>query len=351
MGPATGRRLRLVADDLTGALDAAAPFAAPGTPVQVPLGPGRPAGSVALSSESRDLPLPAALERVGSAWSRLGGAAADDLVFKKVDSVLRGHPLEETLHLMRLGGFARCVFAPAFPEMGRITRGGRHLAKSPSGSWAPTPHSDLAAAFAALGVRAGTGEDGAETVLLLDAETQDDLRAAVVRLGHRRRLLWAGSRGLAEALAPRAALLPRPAVSLFVFGTNHRVSRAQAEALRPRTAPFPPHGPVRLDRARSRMLDPVPQASDAAATSAAVAEAVGRLDGPMDGLTLFVTGGDTLARVLDASGAVGLDCIGELAPGLPLSTVRGGRLDRAGIVTKSGGFGDRDLLLDLAVRL
>ncbi|MCC5967512.1 MAG: hypothetical protein JJU24_15390 [Natronohydrobacter sp.] len=345
-----GRTLHLIADDLTGALDSAAPFATPNTPVQVPLKTAMPEGSISLSSESRDLPLSEALARVGSAWARLGRSVVqDDLVFKKVDSVLRGHPLEETLHLMRLGGFAHCVFAPAFPKMGRVTRRGQHLVKSPDGSWAPTPHSDLCAAFAKLGVRAGCGNGDAETVTVVDAETQDDLAAAVAQWGHRHSVLWAGSRGLAEALAPLSPPLPRPRVALFVFGTAHPSSRAQADELARVTIPFPTHGRVGLTSTQSLLLDPVPQAQDATVTARAIADSISRLDGSMAERTLFVTGGNTLAQVLAASRADGLNCTGEIASGLPFSIVLGGSLNQVGIVTKSGGFGDADLLLSLAV--
>lgn len=345
----TGAELRLIADDLTGALDSAAPFASPGSPVRLAIGEEAIRGSVAISSESRGLGCAQALARTEDAWNRLcSGASGGSLFFKKVDSVLRGHPLEETLLLMRLGRFGRCVFAPAFPEMGRITRNGQHLVRSVSGQWEPTPHSNLRREFAALGIETGDAARGEASVVILDAETQDDLAAAVAAIPDHDRILWAGSRGLAQALAPGSAPLPWPGVSLFVIGTTHPSTRAQVAALQGCTTAFPPTAAVRLDKATVPMLlDPVPEAPDEAATRSALREAVQRLEGSPGECTICVVGGDTLSTLLEASGARGLICTGEVAPGLPCSRIIGGRLDGADAITKSGGFGDADLLRKL----
>jgi uncharacterized protein YgbK (DUF1537 family) len=91
------------------------------------------------------------------------------------------------------------------------------------------------------------------------------------------------------------------------------------------------------------LLDPVPEAQDAAATRSAIAEAVRRIEGSLRDCTICVVGGDTLSTLLAASGATGLNCRGEIAPGLPSSRVCGGLLEGANAITKSGGFGDADL--------
>ena len=80
-------------------------------------------------------------------------------------------------------------------------------------------------------------------------------------------------------------------------------------------------------------------------TRSAVRRAVMRIDPEsLEGRSLFVTGGETLSVVLKAVGARSLDCLGEIGPGLPMSIVRGGKLDGCSIVSKSGGFGAPDLL-------
>jgi D-threonate/D-erythronate kinase len=337
--------LRLIADDVTGALDSAAPFASSSCPVRLAIGDEAIHGSVAISSESRDLDCADALERTKDAWTRLcSGASRRSLFFKKVDSVLRGHPLEETLLVMRLGGFRRCVFAPAFPEMGRITRNLQHLVRAGSGYWEPTFQSDLRFAFAALGIEVCDAARGEGPVVVLNAETQDELAAAVADIPDKAEILWAGSRGLAEALVPDVKSIPWPSVVLFVIGTTHPSTRAQVLALQGRTKAFPQTGPVRIERGVPLLLDPVPGAPDAVTTRSTLAQAVQRIEGPVSDWTICVVGGDTLSTLLGASGASGLNCIGEIASGLPCSKVQGGLLHGATLVSKSGGFGAADLL-------
>ena len=58
---------------------------------------------------------------------------------------------------------------------------------------------------------------------------------------------------------------------------------------------------------------------------------------------LFVTGGDVAMAVLDALEATMLSLSGEsIEAGIPVSRLEGGRADGVPIVTKAGGFGDRE---------
>ncbi|MAS43596.1 MAG: hypothetical protein CML46_20650 [Rhodobacteraceae bacterium] len=335
--------VRILADDLTGALDAAAPFARPGAPARLLMGAapaGGGAAALSISSESRDVPEKAARAAVGRAFAALeaaDGADTPPVWFKKVDSVLRGNSLPDTLETMRLGGFETCLFAPAFPEMGRRTRAGMHEVRSPAG-WAPAPVHDLAAAFAALGAQARPlAPDAPGTGLLIgDVTTPADLGRAVAALRDAPSMLWAGSRGLAEALSRalqgEGALLPLPRIATVINGTATEASRAQIERARGLFGP------------RCTLVDPVPRAATPEATLHAIASAAAGIDAGPD-RALMVIGGDTLSALLEACGAVGLDCLGEVGPGLPLSRIRGGRLDGVEMLTKSGGFGDADLLV------
>jgi uncharacterized protein YgbK (DUF1537 family) len=67
-----------------------------------------------------------------------------------------------------------------------------------------------------------------------------------------------------------------------------------------------------------------------------------RLDRPRG---LFVTGGETLAAVASATGATEFTVGGEVVPGLPCSLLCGGIWDGVRTVSKSGAFGDADLLV------
>ena len=92
--------VRIVADDLTGALDAAAPLVGVAGPLpvlwdaQAALKAG---GSFVLDSRSRDAPAPLR-------WSDALGRA--DLAYKKIDSLLRGRTVDEIAACLE-GGASR----------------------------------------------------------------------------------------------------------------------------------------------------------------------------------------------------------------------------------------------------
>ena len=133
--------LRLLADDLTGALDTAAELSALCGPVRV-LWDGdaaSTAGSIALDSGTREIERDAAVARVEALARALVGAG---IAYKKVDSLLRGHAVAELAACLGLGAWRHCVVAPAFPAQGRITRGGRVLAAPPGGGWSPARGGD-----------------------------------------------------------------------------------------------------------------------------------------------------------------------------------------------------------------
>ncbi|MES1952133.1 hypothetical protein S4A8_14814 [Salinisphaera sp. S4-8] len=346
------RFIQIIADDLTGALDAAAPFATPEQPMRLLLGNPSVSGlaelaGLTVSSASRDLDNDdgdAALERAFAAISA-PGVPPDraPLHFAKVDSVLRGRPVAETLARMQLWGATTCLFAPAFPEMGRRTVNG-HQETQIDGLWQPAAIHDIASAFKRAGVDPmlrGEGDASVEPrsgMLIGDATEARHLSAHVDALAHRLDVVWAGSRGLAEAIAGPAAPRPAPPIASVIVGTTHPVTRHQVE-LASMAGLF----------ATTHLIDPVPEAQSADITRARVAAAVAELEPPTS-RGLLVVGGDTLAVVLEAAGAQLLDCVGEVAPGVPLSYIKDGRFRGVPILTKSGGFGANNLLVRLLNR-
>jgi uncharacterized protein YgbK (DUF1537 family) len=333
--------LRLIADDLTGALDAAAPFATPEQPVRLMLKLGAAVGDrVCFSTESRDLSAPTAVERTVSAQATLMQPAVSGAIwFKKVDSVLRGHPVAETLAMARAGGFATCVFAPAFPQMGRITRNGRQMLRNATGDWQDVGPGDLRRAFAETVPQMAPGLD----LVVIDAEDQTELQQRILPWRGDPRVLWAGSRGLAEALVPGIERVVRPPVGAFILGTSHPATRAQAKGLAAlrRGGPNPPSTDDPI------LLDPVPDCQNEAQTRARLAQTLARLAPPSDDSAFLVTGGDTLAILLQVVAAEALNCMGEVGPGLPMSRIIGGRLAGVRLISKSGGFGGSHLLSDM----
>ena len=338
---------RLLADDLTGALDSAARFVPRFGPIEVSWRRPSEARAAAYDSETREAadPEPAMLR-----WAPYLRDAA--LAFKKLDSMLRGHVAAEIAACLRAGRFAHAVIAPAFPYHGRITSGGRHYAHGHDVGI------DLALDFARLGIPLNLcrpGDPPSPGVSLWDAVDDGDLDR-IVTAGRTLPgpVLWCGSGGLAAALAgptppPRPAL---PGPMLALLGSDHPATAAQFAA-----APFTATllgpdgaraiGPSLAGRdaiLRAHVPDNTPR--DAAATLIGETFIALAFALPAPG-TLVVTGGETLRRLCDALRASHLTVMGELMPGVPVSSLEGGAWDGVTIVSKSGAFGRPDFLARL----
>ncbi|CAN7444131.1 hypothetical protein LJR030_004581 [Rhizobium sp. LjRoot30] len=371
--------LRLIADDLTGALDSGCAFATQAEPVLIGL-PWQPLPEgprIAVSTESRDLDEAGAMSAVTEMLQRLAlEGDSQTLWFKKIDSVMRGHPVAETVAAVRAGSFQHCVFAPAFPDMGRVTVEGRqYLLGSERRQVGP----DFRAAFAAWGMTAavpafnGDGRvmaaSGDQQVAVVDAETQETLvkRIASLQHGAPDRTLWVGTGGLAAALSGGRSLQATPPVRAVIVGTTHPVTLGQIDhaVTSGRTAPER-DGPgedleqlqqkcvavlrpeLHRNAQRPVLIAPSLSSADASETSARLRDLVPeiRIGNPAD-TAFIVVGGDTLSKVLQSVGAKFLECFGEVSTGVPICRVVGGSWDGVTLVTKSGGFGRESLLTHL----
>ncbi len=359
--------LRIVADDLTGALDSAAPLARRTGALPVlwdqAATPAR-TGSFALDTDSRDAP------RATTEW--LAALQGADLAYKKIDSLLRGNTAREIGACLASGWFRSAVIAPAFPAQQRITRAGRQYWRAgPADSWQLVA-CDLAAALRSQGLELRLAPSATAVVdggfFLCDAESEADL-GELVGAGARLDppVLWCGSAGLARALAgapPVSALPPLAPPLLLVVGSHHPVTLAQTQALahhapevvtrvRP-TAPAtiapavrqveqalgaprrrgPGHRGGRRHRRRARGAPVRPRAGRGgrAPRAAALAGRDRRRHAPSPGRGA--------GRALAAGQ-------GEPLPGVPRSELQGGLWDGAVVVSKSGAFGDPLLLIRL----
>lgn len=351
--------LRLLADDLTGALDSAAAFATPSAPVPARWQPpAHCVGSLALDSGTREAGPGPARDQARRLAPFLRGQEVE-VAYKKIDSLLRGHEALEIDALLRELRPERCILAPAFPAQGRVTRGGRQLYKGPGGAWQAVP-ADLVAGLGALGHsarRAAPGEAAPPGLSVWDAETDADLDEVVAAAAGLGRVLWVGSGGLAAALARRfggARRVGSPALArpiLGLFGTDHPVMRQQLAAVAEHHQAL--HASEEAERVAALLrqrhvlllsvaVPPGTARGDAARRIEAVLAAlVRRLDPPG---TLLVAGGETLRGLCHALGAIQLDVTGEVMPGIPRSILCGGPWGGTAVVSKSGAFGAPDLL-------
>lgn len=354
--------LRLLADDLTGALDSAAAFASTREPVAVCWRSEVPdKGAVALDSCSREL-LPDEARAAVAALAPALWAPKAGLAFKKLDSLLRGQEAAELDTVLSLLRQSRCVIAPAFPAQRRITRGGRQYARM-AGEWQPVG-ADLAAGLARAGHHVEHREAGAPVpagISLWDAESDADLDAVVAAAGDPDGVLWVGSGGLAAALARtmgcRSELAPEaPALPVLgLVGSDHPVIREQLGRLGPLHHPLGAQGEGDGELISRLAGDGVAFASLALPQDMSRREASALIEARFAGLlarlerpgTLVAAGGETLRGLCEALGTRQLDVIGELAPGVPRSIMRGGHWDGVTVVSKSGAFGGPDLLIQI----
>jgi uncharacterized protein YgbK (DUF1537 family) len=123
--------LAILADDLTGACDAAVPFAARGVATVVVLEPLR--ADAGGPDEATVRGLDADTRRLGSrpaatrtaAIARLERSRGTTSLYKKIDSTLRGHVGAELGACLRAWEAPLAVLCPAFPAMGRWVQDGR----------------------------------------------------------------------------------------------------------------------------------------------------------------------------------------------------------------------------------
>jgi D-threonate/D-erythronate kinase len=357
----------LVADDLTGACDAAVHFAIHGLrPATVLVARGTrltTAGGarlLAVSTESRDLP-PAGIRRALAAVAAEFPADSAARVFQKIDSTLRGNTGLEIAAALEAFHCDAAVVCPAFPKMHRVVEGGFLRVTSAPG-FAPV---DVAARLQlpAGHACAHTGWDGLAAVLsagarlvCVDANCDRDLdsiAAAILPMG--RRILWAGSAGLASALARclGEACAPQPApartgAALFCIGSDHEVTAAQQSSL--------------LAERPARLLHPHVATRELICGALALGkhvilkiprglvpvEQVRELVTGVPAAALVLSGGDTASLVCRAAGVQRIELCDEIVPGVPRGILHGGEFDGVSVATKSGGFGRSDALIQVA---
>lgn len=358
------------ADDLTGACDTGAVFAARGLETVVLL-PGAPVPSrtpaiLVLDTESRGLPADEARARARDAAARLA-AYRPAILYKKADSTLRGSLAAELRGALESAARASAVLAPAFPAQRRtVVEGGLHVDGRPAGDTpvardpafpatggsvlallgADGPHPvglvpllTVRRGPAAVAARLRAWTDAGGRALVCDAETDADL-AVLAPAAEELPVLLAGSAGLAAALAarlsppmPRRRAAPRGPL-LVVAGSAHPATRSQLARLEAQGIGgiWPP------DAAGA-------PAGHREAVIRALAEATRRrLEREVPG-TLLLTGGETAYAVCRALGASGIALGGELEPGLAVGVLLGGPFDGLSVVTKAGGFGDPETLV------
>jgi uncharacterized protein YgbK (DUF1537 family) len=316
-------KVLLLADDLTGACDAAVHFAMRGlrTIAAVSLEcTDRSVPVWAVNTDSRDCGC-AEIERLMERAGATLPVGPETVIFKKIDSTLRGNAGMETLAAMKAFQCEAAVFTPALPALDRTVENGVLRVRG-------RPE------FQPIEVEAwlrGQKIESSAGFLLPDAACDADLDRIVAQgLALGRRVLWAGSAGLAAALARTMGTSPsgsrrlRGGPPVFAIGSTHMATAEQLECLRR-------HG--------SHRVVPIPRGE------ALGGDVLVLLAGAP---ALVLSGGDTAAAVCRALGAQRIELVDEIIPGVPWGVLRGGAQDGIPVATKSGGFGAPDALIRIA---
>jgi uncharacterized protein YgbK (DUF1537 family) len=397
----------ILADDLTGACDSVAAFAARGLSTEVGWSSRRGGEGVLVfghDGDSRGLSAAAAADLRRDQVAALLGPDADLLV--KIDSTLRGQPAAEIAATLdasaKAGRSGFGVLAPAFPAMGRTTQDGRirvdGLPLEETETWRREhtyPSADLVAVMASVGKRAvavplSTVREGqaalagalscvAESadLAICDAVCDDDLdRIVAAGLTMRARPVWIGVGGLAAALARTQTpgriqpvkFAPRAGGVLTVVGSMAAASRLAAARLASEVAveylPVPAGALAvgasqdigsqarhSLAAGRDVLVELIADGSGDPQGDGVLARRLAAQLGQAATATggVVVTGGETAKALLEALGARGVHLVGTLEPGVTLGLTAGAFA--IPLVTKAGAFGDEGVLVRANVRL
>ena len=408
-------RLLILADDFTGALDTGVPFRGKHTVLRFGQEPGSYLKGLApdtkvliVDAETRHLPPKAAAAVVGRIVEDAAGAGVE-CIYKKTDSGLRGNIGAELAAVLEYSGAKLLHFVPALPQLNRITKNGiqyidgQKVADSVFGKdpFEPVTASKVADIIAQQSpVRVVLPEETGvkeQRIVLHDAETAEDLEKIARKLKSSGEThLLAGCAGFAQYIPEMLNLttasgeLPElPHRLITVCGSINPITLSQMDAAEAAGVPR-----VRLTvgqklddgwlgseqwqrdvKSMEALLshsgnaivecdglgDPEGLAACRARLKLNLEQMRRRISETMgalletfleDGLeaTWMVTGGDTLMAFMELADLHELTPICEYVPGVVLARVcRKGK--NVYLLTKSGGFGERTLLLDLEKKL
>lgn len=339
-------KLLLIADDLTGALDSAAAFAQRGLSVVCALGlEGLPLALsqafdvVCVSTNSREANeknsssiLISVLE-IAAKFPDWDGA----IVFKKIDSRLKGHVASE-IKLLRVAR-PSILCCPAIPRLGRFVKNGQ-----------------------VTGAGIATGLPVVEIAKIrdsevIDATTDADLDAAIA--GVDLATMFVGAAGLAEALARRICPIVQNvepivlrAPALFAIGSRDPVTMSQLAGF---TSLQAPNGAIPVNAPASHRVQVVQMTQGRERISSVEAserfsDAISKWITAHRPETLLACGGESAAGIAQNLGCLLFQVRGEILPGLPVSTMLDSKSEMQ-IITKSGGFGAQDTLAKIAGKL
>ena len=400
----TARKLGIVADDLTGAMDSSGYFASLGFSTVVVLDPNFSCDATVLviTTNSRAEDPKVARERVRQAMHGM----AERVVYKKIDSTLRGNIGEELQVAVAAMASEKVVVAPAFPAVGRTTVDGILLVNGVPVAETQFAHDPISPVkessiprlleqsmhckidcVSTDEIEAGpealqqTISHKPENVVVCDVVAASHLsgiaRAAALAGGH---WLLCGSGGLARELHLLLTEVPKldeiqsreqkigPA--LVVVGTRNQVAADQL--LKARDELGMPLLNLETEKLNTeevlsgrlesllKEVDKLMDGGKGLAISSTFSRYIPTLKQSMAGIMaeivagilmshqfagLFLSGGDIAVEVCRRLKVSAIQVHGEVEPGVPAGELIGGQHQGMRVVTKAGGFGTEEAMV------
>jgi D-threonate/D-erythronate kinase len=394
-------QIALIADDLTGSLDTGLQFRKKGLAALVPLDWNRPyprAEALVLNTNSRNLSGDLAYRKVFRICRRLKARG----IYKNIDSTMRGNVGTEALAILNAQKIAKAIVVPTVPVMGRAVEGGIlrvHGTPLLKTAYARDPFHPIWTSRVSSLLEKETGEPvgfiGIKEVrkgpsylaqkiqntrarlLSLDAVLQSDLKiiaqACNLLPGQ---VLPCGSVGLADELnlpfqrEDRKLMKKGPRRPLLIISASRNPTTANQIEIARNHSRFP-----LVEPDLGRLTNPRTSGSEAKAAAQRLVEALSKGDGAILTTTfqdhlpgkekvipkvlgrtavhllgklrlggLVLTGGDLAMGVCERLSSSALRIEEEVLPGIPCSTLTGGPFKGLRMVTKAGGFGEKDAL-------
>lgn len=367
-------RIAVIADDLTGALDTGVQFTQWGYKTQLTNKPAESTAEVTIINTDTRNKTP---EQAYLTTYQTATKLDHDIIYKKTDSTLRGNPGPEIQAILDATGEQNAILSPTYPSTGRRVKDGHlYISDKPITETEYINESRIKTSFIPeiLDTKAPVHAVQALTdlpeagIIVVDSETEQDLLEVAAQ--HVR--VFAGSAGLADALCQ---VLRNPPPVLTVIGSIRAETRSQSELLQMRTGA----SLIQLDIMKALKQVPQPETTqmaenalivhkDAIITSAPAQETIEqtlkeartlnisskeletRITEALARITeqllyhklsgIIITGGATALAITEKLEIKNIEILDEVQPGVPVI-----KLDQIPAVTKAGGFGQPDILI------
>ncbi|MBA1392333.1 four-carbon acid sugar kinase family protein [Lactobacillus sp. XV13L] len=401
MGGEKMNKFLIIADDFTGANDTGVKLTEEGMPVNVFFSAINivPHTSCVIDTETRNDPEKKAYEKVKTILNSID-LKRFDVIYKKVDSTLRGNIIPELKALSERLNPDYVVFAPALPALGRqvinkrLFVNGTDLKKTEFAHDPVKPvklanvEQILTNSFGADSVqyyslhelRSGQELDLSKRCFGFDTENDGDFAKITALFQNLKgQILWIGSSGLIEGMV-KESKSSAPAIALVgsvSSKTKEQILYAQKNGLAIISLPiYEIYKAENYSQYVDQALQVLKEGNNLALVSSASLErndlvktkakfkAAGISETEMEKIVqttlagicrrivnkfsvsgLFVTGGATAQSILRMVKAQGTVIKEEVALGMPLLTISGGEFDGINMISKAGAFGDSSLIM------